>query len=63
MIVGMLGILASVLLFSTANAVGASVLFVICPAAAVLFAAMIFLGWFEHVRPGVKNLKADNDSE
>ena len=63
MIVGMLGVIASLLALAAASYIGGSVLFLICFLALILFAAMAFLGWFDHVRPEVKDLKTDEKSE
>ena len=59
MITGMLGIIVSLMLLYFFTYMGASIPFLIFFALAILFAIMVFLGYYEHVRPAMK----DKDSE
>ena len=59
MVTGMLGIIVSLMLLYFFTYMGASIPFLIFFALAILFAIMVFLGYYEHVRPAMK----DKDSE
>lgn len=59
MITGMLGIIVSLMLLSIFTNTGASIPFLIAFAGIILFAVMVFLGYYEHVRPAMKN--TDNE--
>ena len=59
MITGMLGVIAAILALSASIADGASSMFLIAFAGIILFAVMAFLGYYEQVRPAMK----DKDSE
>lgn len=59
MITGMLGIIVSLMLLSIFTNTGASIPFLIAFAGIILFAVMAFLGYYEHVRPAMKN--TDNE--
>ncbi len=59
MITGMLGIIVSLMLLSIFTNTGASIPFLIAFAGIILFAIMVFLGYYEHVRPAMKN--TDNE--
>lgn len=59
MITGMLGIIVSLMLLSIFTNTGASIPFLIAFAGIILFAIMVFLGYYEHVRPAMK----DKDNE
>ncbi len=59
MITGMLGVIAAILALSASIADDASIMFLIAFAGIILFAVMVFLGYYEHVRPAMK----DKDSE
>ena len=58
MITGMLGVIAAILALSASIADNASII-LIAFAGIILFAIMVFLGYYEHVRPAMK----DKDSE
>ena len=55
MITGMLGIIVSLMLLSIFTNTGASIPFLIAFAGIILFAIMVFLGYYEHVRPAMKD--------
>ena len=55
MITGMLGVIAAILALSASIADNASIMFLIAFAGIILFAIMVFLGYYEHVRPAMKN--------
>ena len=55
MITGMLGIIVSLMLLSIFTNTGASIPFLIAFAGIILFAIMAFLGYYEHVRPAMKD--------
>lgn len=59
MITGMLGIIVSLMLLSIFTNTGASIQFLIAFVGIILFAIMVFLGYYEHVRPAMKN--TDNE--
>ncbi len=59
MITGMLGVIVSLMLLYFFTFMGASIPFLIFFALAIVFAIMAFLGYYEHVRPAMK----DKDSE
>ena len=59
MITGMLGIIVSLMLLSIFTNTGASIPFLIAIVGIILFAIMVFLGYYEHVRPAMKN--TDNE--
>ncbi len=49
MITGMLGVIADILTLSASIADNASIMFLIAFAGIILFAIMVFLGYYEHV--------------
>lgn len=55
MITGMLGIIVSLMLLSIFTNTGASIPFLIAFVSIILFAIMVFLGYYEHVRPAMKD--------
>ena len=55
MITGMLGVIAAILALSASIADNASIMFLIAFAGIILFAIMAFLGYYEHVRPAMKD--------
>ena len=55
MITGMLGVIAAILALSASIADNASIMFLIAFAGISLFAVMAFLGYYEHVRPAMKD--------
>ena len=55
MITGMLGVIATILALSASIADGASIMFLIAFAGIILFAIMVFLGYYGHVRPAMKD--------
>ena len=65
MITGMLGVIAAILALSASIAdnasimfftnTGASIPFLIAFVGIILFAIMVFLGYYEHVRPAMKD--------
>ena len=59
MITGMLGIIVSLMLLSIFTNAGASIPLLIALVCIILFAIMVFLGYYEHVRPAMKN--TDNE--
>lgn len=59
MITGMLGVIVSLMLLSFFTNTGASIPFLISFVGIILFAIMVFLDYFEHVRPAMK----DKDTE
>ena len=59
MITGMLGVIAAILALSASIADNASIMFLSPSPALFLFAIMVFLGYYEHVRPAMKN--TDNE--
>ena len=59
MITGMLGVIAAILALSASIAGDASIMFLIAFAGIILFAIMVCLGYYEHVRPAMKN--TDNE--
>ena len=59
MVTGMLGVIVSLMLLYFFTLMGSSIPFLIFFALAILFAIMAFLGYYEHVRPAMK----DKDDE
>ena len=55
MITGMLGIIVSLMLLSIFTNTVASIPFLIAFVGIILFAIMVFLGYYEHVRPAMKD--------
>lgn len=55
MITGMLGIIVSLMLLSIFTNTSASIPFLIAFVGIILFAIMVFLGYYEHVRPAMKD--------
>lgn len=55
MVTGMLGVIVSLMLLIIFSFMGASIPFLIFFALAILFAIMVFLGYYEHVRPAMKD--------
>ena len=51
----MLGIIVSLMLLSIFTNTGASIPFLIAFVGIILFAIMVFLGYYEHVRPAMKD--------
>ena len=56
---GVVGIIVSLMLLSIFTNTGASIPFLIAFVGIILFAIMVFLGYYEHVRPAMKN--TDNE--
>ncbi len=55
MITGMLGVIVSLMLLSFFTNTSASIPFLIAFVGIILFAVMAFLGYFDHVRPSMKD--------
>ena len=55
LIKGVVGFVVSLMLLSIFTNTGASIPFLIAFVGIILFAIMVFLGYYEHVRPAMKD--------